>query len=131
MVQKVLRCPIIGVGRPRNQNDRQILGIGASDRIEGRKRSHAERDDGGGCAVSAGISLRAETAIELIGAIYLCHILVCQKLVQQYEVVVACNREVMLQSDLRKASCEVAADGIHRTISVSVIRVGQSSIPSR
>ena len=50
MVQKMLCRPVVGVGRPRHQNDRQVLSVRAADRIEGRKRSNAERDDGGGGA---------------------------------------------------------------------------------
>ena len=47
MVQQMLGRAVVGVGRAGHQNDWQVLGVGATDRVEGRKRADAEGDDGG------------------------------------------------------------------------------------
>jgi hypothetical protein len=59
MVQKMLCRPVVCVGCPRDQNDRKIFSVRASDCIEGRKCSNAERDYGSGGAVTGDARDRA------------------------------------------------------------------------
>jgi len=101
MVHQVLSRAIVGVGRARHQDDRQVLGIGAADRIDGGETADTEGDHSGGRAARASVTLRAITTIQLVAAIDLLQILVRQKLVEQDQVEIARDGKMMLQPDLR------------------------------
>ena len=112
MMKKMVRGPVVAVGRAGHQNDGQILGISAADRIECRERADAEGDDGSRCTPRPGIALGAEAAIQLVAAINLLQVFVGQELVEQGEVVVAGNREMMLQTNLREPCRKIAANRV-------------------
>ena len=62
--------------------------------------------------MSAGVTLGAESTVQLVQAVYLGHFLVRQELIEQSEVVITHHREMMLQSNLRQAGRKIGADGI-------------------
>ena len=69
MMEQMVRGPVVAVGRAGHQNDGQILGVSAADRIECRERADAEGDDGSCCTPRPGIALGAEAAVQLVAAI--------------------------------------------------------------
>ena len=69
MMEQMVRGPVIAVGRAGDQNNGEILGVSATDRIEGRERAYAEGDDGSRCTPCPCIALGAEAAIQLVAAI--------------------------------------------------------------
>ena len=106
-----------GIGCPGYQDDWEVFGVGAADRVECGKRSHAERDDGSSSTACTRVSLGAEAAIQFIRAIHLLHARILQKLIEQCEIVIARNREVMFQPNLRQTSREITADRVgHNTL---------------
>ena len=87
---------IVGIGRAGHQDHRQVLGVGAGDRIDGGKSADAESDDGRRHAASAGISLGTVAAIQFVAAIDLFQVLIRQKLIEQDQVEVTGDSKMML-----------------------------------
>jgi len=95
MMQQMLGRAIVGIGRAGHQDDRQVLSIGAGDRVDGGKAAHAEGDRGRGRTTSTGVSLGAVAATQFIAAIDLFQVLIRQKLIEQHQVKVTCDSEMM------------------------------------
>ena len=101
VVDQMLRRAIVGVGCAGHQDDRQVFGVGAGDRVDGGKSADAEGDDGRGRTAGAGVSFGAVAAVQFIAAIDLLQLLVRQQLVEQNQVEVAGDRKMVLQTNLR------------------------------
>jgi hypothetical protein len=73
---------IVGIGGAGHQDDRQVLGVGAGDRIDCRKPADAKGDHGSSRTTSAGVSLGAVAAIQFVAAIDLFQVLISSKVDQ-------------------------------------------------
>ena len=113
VMEQMIGGPIVGVGRARNHDHRQIFGIGAGDGVDRRKAADAEGDDGRRRPAGAGVTLRGLTAVEFIAAVNLLKPPIRQELVEKHEVEISRDHEMVLQANLSQTRCEVTADIIH------------------
>ena len=81
VVNQMLCRAVVAVGGAGYQDNRQILGIGAADRVNGGKPAHAESDYGSCRPTRTRVALGAVTAVQLIAAIDLLQFLDGQQLV--------------------------------------------------
>lgn len=101
---------VIRVRRTGNEDDRQVLGMGAPQCVDGRKCSDAEGHDGTGCPSGPRIALCGKAAIQLVTAINLFEPVLSKKLIEENEVIITRHREMMRDADLRQSFCEITTD---------------------
>ena len=113
VVQEVIGRAVIGVGRAGDHDDRQVLGIGAGNRVDRREPADAEGHYGGGRPAGPRVPFGGIAAIEFVAAADLLQLLVRQKLVEQDEIEISRDHEVMFKSDSRQPRRKVAPNSIH------------------
>src|SRR5437879_1738423 len=109
----MLCCAVVSVWRTRDHDYREIFSIRAAYGVDGRKPTDAESHHRGRRAACASITLGRVTAVQFIATIDLLQVLVFQKLIEQNQVEVTCDRKMMLQAYLRQTSGQIGSDSIH------------------
>ena len=96
MMQQMLGRAIVGIGSAGHQDDRQVLGVGACNRVDGGKSADAKGNYGRSSATCAGISFGAVAAVQFVAAIDLFQLFIRQKLIEQDQVEVTGYSKMML-----------------------------------
>lgn len=108
-MQDAISSIIVGVGATNNTNQRQILGISASDGVYDAQPADGKGDNARSDAVGTSVAIGSVSGVELVAAADVGEAGFGNEVVKESEVEVAGDGEEVADADLNEATGDVSA----------------------